>query len=31
MALNPEMLVGVAADVCRVDAGDESILADENP
>lgn len=30
MNLNPEMLDGVAADVNRVAAGDESILADEN-
>jgi Family of unknown function (DUF6247) len=29
MCLNPEMLDGVAADVNRVAAGDESVLADE--
>ncbi|MBV8540864.1 MAG: hypothetical protein JO063_13220 [Pseudonocardiales bacterium] len=30
MNLNPEMLDGVAVDVNRVTAGDESILADED-
>ena len=29
MCLNPEILDGVAADVNRVAAGDESVLADE--
>ncbi|MGH3796122.1 MAG: DUF6247 family protein [Pseudonocardiaceae bacterium] len=29
MKLNPDMLDGVAADVSRVAAGDDSILADE--
>jgi hypothetical protein len=29
ICLNPEMLDGVAADVNRVAAGDESVLADE--
>jgi hypothetical protein len=29
MCLNPEMLDGVAIDVNRVAAGDESVLADE--
>ncbi|MGH3823370.1 MAG: DUF6247 family protein [Pseudonocardiaceae bacterium] len=30
MCLNPEMLDGVASDVRRVNAGDESVLADES-
>ncbi len=30
MCLNPEMLDGVASDVNRVAAGDESVLADED-
>lgn len=31
ICLNPEMLDGVASDISRVAAGDESVFADEEP